>query len=191
MGLSISTTNAQLELERTAAKLGIESQSASLSLRAKQAEVSINTEKPMVIIDQYECFATAGLKNNYDLTKSASEEAYQQVLEYIGKTAVDGDALAAIENGGNPIKSIAVRDAYPEHVFGLDFIPKAGPKIEFTGNIDIEWERNWEGVHNGVEGDFNPGYININFEPAIIRSYLKQYPSIDIEYLGNNIDSRI
>lgn len=191
MGLSISTTNIQLGIERTPANLDIELQRATLSFRAKQAKVNIETELPMVTIDQYECFATAGLKNNYDFAKNVSQKVYQQVIEYIGKTAADGVALAAIEKGGNPIKSIAVRDAYPENEFGLDFIPKARPQIDFTGSITIEWERNSEGVNNGVDGDFNPGYISINFEPASISAYIKQYPTINIEYQGNIIDSKI
>lgn len=191
MNLSISTTNIQLGIERTPARMDIESQNATLSFRAKQAKVNIHTELPMVVIDQYECFATAGLKNNYDFTQNVSQKAYQQVMEYIGKTAADGYTLAAIENGGNPIKEIAVRDAYPEHEFGIDFIPKAGPRIDFTGSIDIEWERNSEGTNNGVDGEFNPGSVNINFEPASISTYVKQYPSINIEYQENIIDSKI
>lgn len=191
MGLSISTTNIQLGIERTPAKLDIEQQRATLSFSAKQAKVNISTELPMVVIDQYECFATAGLKNNYDQVKDTSQKVYQQVMEYIGKTAADGAALAAIENGGNPIKSIMVRDAYPEHEFGIDFIPKAGPKIDFTGSINIEWERNSERVNNGVEGDFNPGLTNISFEPAIINTFVKQYPTINIEYQENIIDTKI
>lgn len=191
MGLSISTTSIQLGMETTPARLAIESQRASLSLHSRQEKANIHTEQPKVTIDQYECFATAGLKNNSDLTNDAAQKGYQQVMDFIGKTASDGATLAAIENGGNPIKSIAVRDAWPEHVFGLDFIPKAGPKIDFTGSIDIEWEGNTEGANNGVEGNVDPGYINMQFEPARINTFVKQYPSINIQYEGNTIDSKI
>jgi hypothetical protein len=191
MGLIIDQTNAMIGVERTPGDLEIRSRNAKLELHQKFAEVNIHTELPKVKIDQYECFATAGLKGNFDFTKYWSQIAYQQVMEYIGKTAADGYTLAAIENGGNPIKEIAVRDSSPVHEFGIDFIPKARPQIDFTGSIDIEWERTWEGTNNGVDGDFNPGSVNINFEPASISTYVKQYPSINIEYQGNMIDSKI
>lgn len=186
MGLSIRTTGMQLGINRTPGKLEIETKNAVLSFHGRQTKVNISNELPMVIIDQYECFATAGLKNNYDLTKNAAQEAYQQMLEFIAKTASDGYALAAIENGGNPLKSIVIRDAYPEHEFGIDFIPKARPKIDFTGGTTIDWD-----VNNGVEGYYDRGFVNISYVPASISVYVKQYAAIDIEYQGNIVDSRV
>ncbi len=191
MGLSIQTTSTQIGIHHASGKWNIESQKATLHFRTKQAKVNLDTELPMVIIDQYECFATAGLKNNYDLTRSMAQKAYQQLIEYIGKTASDGNTLAAIENGGNPIKAIAVRDAYPEHTFGIDSIPKARPKISFTGGVNIEWEDARHGARIGIEGQYNPGYIMIDYKPSDIDIYVKQYPKINIEYLGNSIDSKI
>jgi len=191
MGLSIQTTDIQLGIHRTPGKWHIESQRATLHFRTKHAKVKLDTELPMVVIDQYECFATAGLKNNYDLTKSMAQKAYQQVMEYIGKTASDGSALAAIENGGNPIRDIAVRDAYSEHMFGIDSIPKARPKISFSGGVDIEWEGASHGARIGIEGQYYPGFLNINYKPSEINIYVKQYPKVDIEYLDSKIDAKI
>ncbi len=190
MALSIQTTDIQLEYNRIPSKQEIETRNARLEFKQKHAKVNITTEKPKVLIDQYECFAEAGLKGNYDFTKEATQRAYQQVMEFIGKTASDGNTLAAIENGGNPMKAIAVRDAYPKYEFGLGFIPKSRPKIEVTGSVNIDWERNWEGVNNGVDGTYTPGSVNIDFEPAKINMYVKQYPSVDIRY-ENNIDISI
>lgn len=185
MALSIQTTDIRLEYSRTPCRLEIETQNARLLYRQKHARVNITTEKPKVLIDQYDCFAEAGLKGNYDFTREAAQRAYRQVMEYIGKTASDGKALAAIENGGDPIRAIAVRDAYPQHEFGLGFVPRSRPKIEVTGSVNIDWERNWEGVNNGVEGTYTPGGVSIGFEPAKLSIYVKQYPSVDIRYESN------
>lgn len=191
MGLTISLTDAQLEYERTPSKLDMESQGARLELHQKHAKVNIHTELPRVIIDQYECFASAGLKGNYDFTKEAAQLGYQQVLEFIGKNAEDGNMLAAIERGGNPIAAIAKRDSDPVHEFGLDFIPKARPKIDIIGDINFDPERNSEGTNNGVEGSYYPGSVNISFSPASINIYMKQYPSISFEYTGNILDKSV
>jgi len=191
MRLSIQTTNTQIGIRRIPEKLLIESQNATLHFRTKHAKVKLDNDLPRVIIDQYECFATAGLKNNRDLTKSISQKTYQQVLEYIGKTASDGNALAAIENGGNPIRDIAVRDSYDVHTFGIDFIPKARPKISVTGGVGIEWEDTGNGARIGIEGKYYPGFINIDYRPADIDIYVRQYPRVNIKYLGSKIDTKI
>lgn len=182
MGLNISTTNIQLGIDRTPSSLNIETQNARLELHQKHAKVNITTEKPLVTIDQYECFAEAGLKGNYDLSREAAQLGYQRVMDFIGESVSEGYALAAIERGGNPIASIAAGRAYPEKNFALAFIPQSRPKIDVTGSMKIQWDRNGEGAHNGVEGNYVQGHANIHFEPAKINIYVKQYPSINIEY---------
>ena len=191
MALSINTTDIRLEYERIASSLSIETRSAKLELHQKHAKVNIKTEKPRILIDQYECFASAGLKNNYDFIREAAQRGYQNAIEVIGKKAQDGRMLAAIEKGGNPIAVIARRDSFPEHEFGLDFIPKASPKFDVTGDLQIEPERNWEGVNNGVEGNYVPGNVNIGYTPGKVSVNVLQYPSVEIKYLGNNVDASI
>lgn len=191
MGLEISQTYARIGVDRTPSRLEIQQERARLELHQKQAQINIHTELPKVQIDQYEAFASAGLKNYLDLTKEAAERGYQQVMEFIGTKASDGDMLAAVENKGNPIASIAERDAYPEHEFGLDYIPKVGPKITVTGSVQLDPEKNSAGVNNGVEGNYIPPNINFNYTPSQVSIYMKQYASINFRYTGNNIDTYI
>lgn len=191
MGLEIKTTPTQIGIDRQSMRLTIQSQKARLEIHQNQAKINIHTELPRVLIDQYECFASAGLKNSTDLAKEISGRTNQQVLEYIGQTARDGYQLAAIENDGNPIASIAKRDSTTIHEFGLDFLPKVGPKIAVTGTINIDSETNSAGINNGVEGNYIPGNININYTPTQINIFLKQYGSIDTRYQSNAIDTYI
>lgn len=191
MGLEIRQTYARIGIETTPAKLEMQSQLARLELHQKHAKVNIHTEPVRVEIDQYEAFASAGLKNNADLIREAAQRGYQQALEYIGKYAEDGDMLAAIERGGNPLADIAERDSHTEHEFGMDTIPKAGPKFNVTGSVQIQAEPNWEGIHNGVEGRYIPGQLNCSYTPGMVRIYLQQYPSISLNYVGGSIDTRI
>ena len=46
-----------------------------------------------------------------DFYAEAAERGRMQALRYIAKCADDGDRLAAIERGGNPIAEIAFRDS--------------------------------------------------------------------------------
>lgn len=191
MGLVINQTYAAIKVETTPSELNIDSEAARLELKQKQARVNIHTELPRVEIDQYECFATAGLKNVYDMTKEAAQRGISQAMEYIAKMAGDGDAFAAIEQSGNPIADIAVRDSVTEHEFGLDFIPKARPKITVKGGVQIDPERNSEGATNGVEGTFRPGYVKIDYTPAKVSIGISRYNSINISVEGKNVNTYV
>jgi hypothetical protein len=191
MGLNISCTDIKLDFERTPSALDIRTQNARLDLHQKHAKINLRTEKPKVLIDQYECFAEEGLKNNYDLTKEAAQKGYQQALDFIAKTAEDGKTLAAIEHGGNPVADIAKRDSFPEHELILNTIPRSRPRITVEGDLKIEPERNWEGINNGVEGNFTPGSVNIDYQPAKVNINVTQYPAVDIRYTKNRIDTLI
>lgn len=183
MAITISQTHAQIGIERMPGRTQMQSQNARLEMHQKHAKVNIETELPRVQIDQYEAFASAGLKNNADLLKDAVQRGYQQVMEYIGKIAADGDTLAAIEHGGNPIADISERDAYPEHEYGYDYLPKAGPKFDVTGYVKLDPEPNGQGTTNGVEFKYIPGNLNINYTPGKVDVFIKQYASINIKYI--------
>jgi len=191
MRLEISQTYAKIGIDRTPSRLDIQSEKAKLEFRQKHAKINITTELPRVEIDQYECFASAGLKNDLDRAIEIAQRAYSQVLDFIGKTASDGDTLAAIENKGDPIPNIVERDAFPEHEFNIDFIPKARPQITIKGGVKYDPERNSEGAMNGVEGKYTPASINFNFTPGVVSISMKQYNSVKIEYRGNSIDTYI
>jgi len=189
MSITITQTRPVIGIDRTPSRLELQKQDAKLELHQKQAKVDITTERPTVEIDQHDAFASAGLKNDLELAEEAAQRGYQQALDFIGKNAADGDRLAAIENGGNPIAEISKRDAYPEHEFGLTFLPKVGPKITVKGSIQFDPEPNSEGVDSGVEGTYIPGDVSADYTPTQINVSLKQYGSIDISYQGNNVDT--
>ena len=186
MGLRIDQTYAKIDIGRTPASLEMQTQYPKLELHQKQARLNIHTEFPKLQIDQYEEFASAGLKGVTDMLREANANAYQHVMEYIGQTAEDGDRLAAIEKGGNPIADIAKEHAYPEHEFGVDVLPKVPPKFSvISGHVDIELE---DGALNKVETNFTWGKINFNYLPSNVTISLKQYASISMKYEPNKIN---
>jgi len=193
MALYITQTYAKIGIERIPSRLEIKAESARLDIHQRHAKVNIDTELPKILIDQYEAFASAGLKNNMDIVKDGAQKGKQKCLEYIGKTVTDGDTLAAIENGVNAIAEIAKRDLYKTHEFNIDCIPKVGPKITVVGGeVDFEVEKDSDGLNNGVESRFLPGNLEVNFTPAQVRVFLAQYASIKFNYIDENkIDAYI
>ena len=189
MGLEINRVPARLNIETTPSSLSIQTRRAKLELSHKEAKIDVQTELPRVIIDQYECFATSGLMGPIDLARQAAQRAIQQSLTYASKVAGDGDSMAAIENPSSPLPSIVERDAYPEHEFGLDYMPKARPKITVTGGIQTSARKNAEGTNNGVSGTYIPADMNISYTPSQVKISMAQYPSIGIRYTKGKFDA--
>ncbi|GAE87780.1 DUF6470 family protein [Acetivibrio straminisolvens] len=192
MGLIITQTHARIGIDRTYSKLEIEARDARFKLQQDHAQVKIEAELPRVEIDQYEAFASAGLKNHLDLRREISQKGRQNALKYIGKLADDGDALAAIENGGNLFPELAKRDSYKMREFNIDAIPKASPKVSVTGELEIDFPQDYRKIiHNGVEGTLIPASFNLNYTPERVKIYLEQYASIKIDYVENKIDAYV
>jgi len=158
--ISIHTTNAQLQMQTT---------KPVVEMQQNHAKIQIQTELPKVIIDQTECFNTSGLKNNKAFSLEISSKGYQQAMEYIATTSQDSDRLAAIEYGGNPIVDIALRKANPVNEFGLVTMPSARPKIEVTGSLNINFQPEMLGIHNGVNFDVRLGSLDVNYVPGKIE----------------------
>lgn len=193
MGLSINTTPARLSIETIPGKLQIDTRKAKLERTQEQAKVSIETEQPQILIDQYECFAEEGLKNNIDLAKDLSQRAYQSAMEYIAKKAQDGDEMAKIGNKASIMLDIIKNDSIKTYDFNMVTIPKSRPKINVTGGtVDIQVEPlNDIGKLNGVSTRFTPGEITFNNTPSTLNIKVQSYGSINISYSGNNVDSYI
>lgn len=181
-----------LRIEQTYGRIGVETYNSQLEMRAQQSklemqrtdpQINIQKQQPVVKIDQHACFATAGLKNVFELTEEAAQMGHQQVLQYTAKKAIEGDMLANIKGGGNPIAEIARSNSYEQHEFNIDLIPKERPHIEVEGYIKLSFN---EGQ---LQINFKEANININFSQSKISFYLNQKPSLNIQYVGGNIDT--
>ncbi len=193
MGLEIRTTPARIELERIPGRFNINTRNARLELTQKHAKVNIATEQPRVLINQYPCFAEEGLKNNTDLSLEWAQRGYQAAMEFIAKKAQDGDAMTKIGNKANIMIDIARRNMQTVHEFGFGTMPVSRPEFDVVGGtVELEAEfRNNTGEINGVTGNFIPNEINFEFTPAVIRSRMASYGSIDIRYTGNKVDAYV
>ncbi|MHB8064212.1 MAG: DUF6470 family protein [Ruminiclostridium sp.] len=193
MGLSINTTPAKIAIETIPGGLDWHIRDAKLEQRQKQGEINIETEQPLILIDQYQCFAESGLKNNIDLAREQAQKGYQKLLSYIGKEARDGDAMAKIGHKANIMINIAKNSAVTKHEFGIGLMPRSRPKIQVTGGtVDIEAEfRNHIGEINGVTSSYKAGDMNFNYTATKVDVRMVSYGSIDIRYTGNNLDGYV
>lgn len=193
MGLSIRTTPTKIAIETKLGGLNWQTKQARLELRQKHAKVNIRTEQPMVQIDQYQCFAESGLKNNSDFMKEQAQKGHQSIIGYTGKVSQNGDSMAKIGHKANIMINIAKNQALTKHQFGIGMMPRSRPRVSVRGGtVEIQAEqRNNMGEINGVRSIYSSGNISFDYTPTKVDIRIESLSSIDISYTGNNLDRYI
>jgi len=118
-----------------------------ITIHTELPKVILKTEHLKVKINQDACWNERNLGSTAYLISQSAQRGYQSAMEYIGKVSQDGDTLSRIEDGGEPIIDIAVRDAFNEYDVNVDVIPKSRPIIYFEGGY--------------VQIDFSLGKVDI------------------------------
>jgi hypothetical protein len=97
--------------------------------------------------------------------KQQARKGYQRYLKYVGEASADGERLSAIEKGGNPIRDIAVREAYETD--GADPIGRAAPpKFDVEGYIEIDVQNNKLDPFAGVTMRATRAEIDYYYTPS-------------------------
>jgi len=185
MSIVIHQTFGRIGINTTPAQISIVSPKATIEIKQMPAKMEIDQKFPQVYIDQYQCFYESGLKSIFDLVHDEAQMSKQIALEAIGKIAEEGRFLASIENHQNAIAVLAKKAMEHEVTFTIDLMPKSRPKIWFEGYLNINWEL------GGAEIKAIPHKPQISAIPGHINIYMRQYPSIKIEYVGNNFDKTV
>ncbi|GAB7389195.1 hypothetical protein BSNK01_30330 [Bacillaceae bacterium] len=186
--IRIEQTFAQIGMETIRAKQEIRQPKAELNLRQVPAKLTIERTPGRLLIDQKQAWNDRNLKDPLTLTRDEAERARQLLLEGIARIAQEGDRLAAIEKGGNPIAEIAWENANPGPLdFNYGVIPRHGAvKIRYLpAQLRFHWTLGGATldpvIHKPVH-HYTPGKVNI---------YLRQRNSLSIDVVGLHTDQRI
>jgi len=176
--LQIKSTPGLIGINTIHGRQSIEQPKGKLEINQPKAEMHINSELPKVIIDQYQCFAEAGLKNPTDLMKDIRQWSYKCLMEGIANYNQEGDMLARIETGSNPMPMIAENRAFPRYDFNIDFIPKSRPKIDVKmGHVDINWDIKKPIINYAVRKPV------IDYQPGKVEISMRQWPDLEINFV--------
>lgn len=187
----------QIRLSQTYAKIGLDIQKPKQSIQQPQAVMEIHQEPTKLeirrsnwklIIDQTQAWHEMNLKDPFTLTRDWAGDGYRQLLEGIAQRVAEGNRLAAIEYGGNPIADIAKQKNTPGPAnFNIAFIPSYGSvKINFTpAELHINWRQGGTSIHTEARKpihDYTPGKVEV---------YLKQKESLRVEFTGQEVDLKL
>lgn len=173
--LDINTTRPVLNLQATSPQIQIDSEPAKLEIRQAKGELEIDNTPYRYSI---------GIKNIQEMARDNAQAGRQTALETIGRIAEEGNRLASIENGGNPIADMAAESSIVEapeitwsHIEPPNINYRMTPaQIEVTpGKLDINLQR---------------GTVDSNLQRGTVDIRIGQYQSIKFWTTENKYDMR-
>ena len=160
-----------------------------MEMDIQEPRLEIDSELGQIRIDQYQCFAESGLKNSIDLTEDNAAFAQQKFAQAVGRIVSQGDAMVASLSRGTDMIPIHAQEnalAKNSREFNMVTMPRSRPQIDFVGgtvNINvIEGRVNLQTRANKPIIDYTRGNVDI---------YLRQKNSINIEYIGNQVNETL
>lgn len=160
-----------------------------LELDIQEPEMEMTSTRPIVNIDQEQCFNESGLKNNKAFLDDMVARSQQAVMDGIAHRVEDGNALMAIESGQDAIAEQASYNAWERfyHEFGLVTMPRSRPVITVeNGDVEYNFKRGSVNILNGPF-ELDKG----TYEAGKVAYYMKQKNSIEITAVGDEVDISI
>lgn len=179
--IRIESVKGQIGMKTIPANQSIEQPKAVVEIQQPPAELHIERRPSKLTIDQTKAWEDMNLKSTTRLIEGFAQEGRQQAMEGTARRAEEGDELMRIENGGNPIPSIAKRSSErPEASFNIGFIPSPfSVKLHYEPSVlDIQWTRRDPIIR--VE----PQKPVVDYEPGKVDIYMEREPSLKIDFVN-------
>lgn len=185
-----------IRITQTYAKLGIDTQNAiynmrnngktDFTMRHTEPQIQIHSTAPQILIDQTQSFADEGLKGNTAFLDESVALGKQNLLQYVGKEAQEGDSFAQIQYGGKPILEAIRQEGYQTKEYDVGIMPEHAPQISLQeGEVDIQL------MEGDVQTQYNYVPIDVQYAAGRVSYYLRQKNGVNIEYIGSNVDTKV
>ncbi|MGG3161380.1 DUF6470 family protein [Geobacillus stearothermophilus] len=176
--LRMEATYARLAISTTPARLDITQPPAELTIEQPPVEMNITSVPARLTIDQSRAWAAMNNKHVVELIRDGAADGRQAVLDVIARTAIQGDELMRIENGGNPLADQAAANSEgPPFEFNIALVPPPfSVKMDYEpGRLDIDWYTQPPRI------DVRTHEPIIHYQRGAVRIDLAQRPSLHID----------
>ncbi|WP_165452655.1 DUF6470 family protein [Paenibacillus thalictri] len=183
--IQIHQQYAQIGIETDRGQLEIRQPRPDFEIQTKPAKLETTYRKGDQVIDQSASWEALGKGTIFQFTERVADESKSIAMEGIGRRVDEGNRLAAIQNGGNPISEIAFESAFRDFKMNYE-----GPF--YTTSVKLTYTPNRPEVH------FEPGDVNItakvnppeiNYSPGKVNIYMLQKNAVEI--VPPQIDARL
>ena len=169
--LNINQQYAQIGLNIKEPQIKLHSTLPRVEHQTTPAVLEIESPQPVLHIDQTQCFAESGLKNNAALREDLLSLAKSNILKDIAAIAGDGDQLARIK--GPSIAEVIAGRKKPDLAFTMVAMPQSRPQISFeTYPPTVNYRP------AVLDFNLNEGTVDSNLDWGKVDLYLQQKNSI-------------
>lgn len=180
--LEIRTIPMSFEMKINKARYEIATTNATFELKRNKGGFDMQMKPTKLNIDTVEARYSAGIKSVMrsvqDFARKGVQAGYQATATY----AKEGNMMLDINIMENPIPEIAMKKFISDVDFNLGFAPEVGPDITWDiGGISMNFKM------DDLDFDWNVEKPAITFIPGSIEFIVKEYASIEINYIGTPI----
>lgn len=139
---------------------------AQMQIDIEHSKVDISSRLPRIQIDQQQCFNESGIMDPSTLTDHIANQGAQAAFQGIDRRVSEGNRIAAIENGGNPIAQIAKSNSFDQLGYTIAATPRSRPRVMVNeGFVDIRVQEGYVSVNGNqlpVQINYQRGYVDIS-----------------------------
>ncbi|MRG84784.1 DUF6470 family protein [Salinibacillus xinjiangensis] len=181
--IRLQSQMAKTELNIFPAKQSIQQPEAEITIEQPKADIQIDKQPSKQTIDQTQAWRDMGMVNSVEFARNFGQKGHRSADEGTSRRASEGDDLMRIENGGNPIVSHAVNNAYdPMREFNIGWIPSHNAvKIDYQpAKVNIDVQRNEPRI------SVQPRKPITDYQPGNVEVGKKQYANLEIDFVNVN-----
>jgi len=174
--IQIQTQSIRMSMETTPYQYTIEQPRGEQDIQQIPAELSVRQPRGELEIDHTRALDALGYMDTITFSHRVSAESHRIYLEALGRTAQQGNRLAAIHQGGEPIADIAWEEYNMDYPMNLIGAAQYDP-------VDIDYQARKPEIDvevRGAETRYTPQSPEFTFTRGKLHVYVEQYPSVTI-----------
>lgn len=176
--LRITSTPAQYELVSQPARLEIVQERPKHVMTRQPGQVQIRQQHVKMQMDSFEMRSSMGLKSPFRSADEAAQRGVREGIQAIADKVDFGNQILHIEKGAN-IPDAIFSQMMQRSGGELVFVPLNPSQISFiSGRADLTY------LPAKLDFDWNVPQTKFQFQPGSLTINIKQYASLQIEYLG-------
>jgi len=180
--IEIKTIPMSMEFKVNKARYEIINTNATFEVTREKGGLQMQMKPTKLNIDTVETRYSAGIKSAMRSVEDSAQKGIQAAYEATARYAKEGNFMLDIDFMDNPIPEIALRKFFSSVDFNIGFIPSVKPDISWeVGELSINFEM------DKLDFDWNVERPEIKFIPGSIEFIIKEYPSVEINYVGTPI----
>ena len=178
--LKITTVPISIEFKVNDARLEQRSGTADLEISRNEGNFTIRSQPIRLNMDTFEARDSIRPSSAKSLVRDYFQKGKNAAYEATATYAQEGQILLSATLGDDALDQIIKQRNTVNTDYGLDFIPKAQPNINWSKpNMTIQYEM------DKLNFDWKINKAGFEFIPGSIEFSIKQQPDVLIEYVGD------